>query len=88
MYIDLPPVEQERLSQIALAAGFNNVSQYLTHHVIALAHEYDEAKAVDSIELQASVRTCQQSMKAFDNDQGMRSNQVRQKLAGRLAQGE
>ena len=64
MQIDIPDVEQQRLTMLAEAAGYDDVTRYVTEQLIALAHHATprETSFLTDSELQESLEQCDLAM--------------------------
>jgi hypothetical protein len=78
MNIDIPKAEQEQLAQYALAAGYADVASCVTEYIKALAYQApDNFEPLSPIALEASLKSCDQSMAEFDRGEGLTAEQDR-----------
>ncbi len=86
MQIDIPPSEQERLSQHAAAAGYDDVARYAAEHLVALAQQPtpSELPPLSEEELQASLAICDKSMAAYEAGGSLSLNEARELSLQRL----
>lgn len=87
MQINIPAPEQQRLTEQAKAAGYDDVERYVTEHVMALAHHPTSAELqpLSDDELQASLAACDRSMTEFSEGKGLSVKAARQLTQERLS---
>jgi hypothetical protein len=88
MQINIPPSEQDRLSQQAVAAGFSDVESYAAVHLLALAQEPtpEEMASLSEEEMQASLTMCDTSMAELEAGKGLSIGEAREFSLQRLRQ--
>ncbi len=81
MHIDLPQTEQEKLTQQAMAAGFDDVKLFIAEHLVALAHQpaREDFAPLSDEELEASLAMIDRSMEEFSAGGGLTLDQAREK---------
>jgi len=77
MQINIPPSEQDRLARHASAAGYSDVSAYVTEYVMALASQPDDIERLSPEALEAGLSMCDQSMAQIDQGESLTSVEAR-----------
>lgn len=82
MEINLPPAEQESISRHAQAAGYDDVTLFVTDHVRALATEL-AAYDPNAEQLEESVERLQRADASIDAGGGVEAEKVFRETADR-----
>ena len=83
MEINIPQTEHQRLIQQANAAGYEDVQQYVTEHVRALAQKPSAERfyAPNSEELEASAALCDEAIQEIEDGKGIPFDEAMQQIA-------
>ncbi|MEQ8211859.1 MAG: hypothetical protein RH917_18825 [Lacipirellulaceae bacterium] len=90
MQINIPPLAEQQLAQHATAAGYSDVTVYVTEHVLALAEQptSQEHPPLSEQQLQASLASCDLSMAQFEQGLGLTTEEARERTKNLLRQQE
>ena len=86
MQINIPSGDHERLTQLALAAGYQDVEGYVTEHVLAIARQpaAEEFAPLSPADLAASLAMCDQGMAEMEAGASLSLEEARGRTFARL----